>query len=40
MNNFLWTTTGHRTVATLWRQLCSSLLHSWTVEIDREACWQ
>jgi hypothetical protein len=29
-----------RIVATLWRQLCSSLLHNWKFVADREVCWQ
>ena len=29
-----------RIVATVWRQLCSSLLHNWHLASDREAGWQ
>jgi len=29
-----------RIVATVWRQLCSSLLHNWSRASEREAGWQ
>jgi hypothetical protein len=40
MSNIVSPITQDRIVATLSRQLCSSLLHNWHLVSDREAGWQ